>query len=240
MSKFKTILNQNYITFDKFLDIDTLLAMRPKISALIALHSNYIRPTKYNSTNLLDGTNGIPYFTEEIKTNLDKLENKEMFEELIDNDALGTYLLFEEERLTSEGSFSVTLQYIDSNSNVVQTDINSKFDFLYEWVNNQNIFENIQRVNFFVTWKDTQTLIHRDWNEDAAEPLHSLHINFSKSKSLFLIDLDTEEKIYLTGHCNWFDTRNYHGTDKVKRSCFSLRIIGKFSEQFLDKLNKSL
>lgn len=232
----RTIFNQLIINLDSLVDVEGLLALRPRISALIANNPGYIRPTKYASiyTNNMPG---IHDFSEKVKANLDNLENKNDIVDLVNNDALGTYLLFEEEELTAEGSFSFTLLYEDEKNNVIPTDVNQKFDFLYEWLDKQDMFEKYQRIGFFVSWKNTHTFVHTDWNGEG-DAWHSLHINFNKSKQLFLVDPESGEKTYLTGHCNWFDTRNWHGTDPVAQSCYSLRVIGKFKPEFLTRIQK--
>ena len=233
----KTIFNQPIINLDKIIDIDPLLAMKPRISATIANNSEFIRPTKYSS-KIASGKMGINDYTRAIKETINDNPNKELLEELIANDTLGTYLLFEEENLAAQGSFSFTLQYEKGNS-VEDSAVKHKFDFVYDWVESQNIFDEYLRVGFFITWKDTQTFIHKDWDTDDAEPLDSIHVNFTNDKKLFLIDPETNEKIYLTGYCNWFDTRNWHGSDPATRSCYSFRVIGKFKPEFLEKI-KSL
>jgi hypothetical protein len=231
----KTVFNQKIVNLDRVLEIDRLLAMRPTISALIAANSEYIRPTKYSSSITFDSTPGIADYAKTIHTNLDKLPNKDLLSELITNDSLGTYLLFEESSEIAEGLWTFTLLY-EKNGNTEQSTVNHKFNFLYEWFDRQNIFEKYTGANFFVNWKGTQTIVHKDWDSDDAEPWHALHINFSDHKHLFLLDSTTGEKTYCTGCCNYFDSRNWHGTDPAVRSCFSLRVIGKFTPEFIEKI----
>lgn len=229
----KTIFNQHFINLDHLLDIDQLLEMKPKISSVIANNPHFMRPTKYDG-NLSNIGIGLIDAVRNIKENIDSLPNRELLSQMIQNDTLGTYLLFEQ-NIDEEGSFSIALQY-EKDDAVLETTLKNKFQFIYDWLDSQNIFEKYTRSGFFITWKDTSTVIHRDWNNNDAEPWHSLHINFTEHKKLFLIDPESEEKIYLTGHCNWFDTRNFHGTDPATRSCYSFRVIGKFTDQFLEKV----
>ena len=52
-------------------------------------------------------------------------------------------------------------------------------------------------------------------------------------KPLYLLNPQTNEKKYVAGYSAWFDSVNqYHGCDAVKGLSFSLRVDGKFTDEF--------
>ena len=108
------------------------------------------------------------------------------------------------------------------------------FAFFYEWLNSQNIFSDFGRVSLFINYQGASGTLHHDY-PDASNPNQDefILINFNpKSKKFYLIDNNTDEKVYLTGHCNWFNTSNIHGSDPVPQACYSLRVDGLFSDAF--------
>ena len=46
---------------------------------------------------------------------------------------------------------------------------------------------------------------------------------------------DDWKKQYLNGEINTFDNATWHGSDPAKYSCFTIRIDGLFSDDFLTK-----
>ncbi len=73
---------------------------------------------------------------------------------------------------------------------------------------------------------------HRD--HDDAEICHEfiwLRTNFDKP--FYMLDPETGEKIYVEGHSAWFDSVNqFHGADGSGGLSFSIRIDGRFSDEF--------
>jgi hypothetical protein len=73
---------------------------------------------------------------------------------------------------------------------------------------------------------------HRD--HDSADLCHEFiwfRTNFAKP--FFMLDPETGEKRYVASHSAWFDTVNqYHGADAAEGLSFSIRVDGRFSEDF--------
>ena len=73
---------------------------------------------------------------------------------------------------------------------------------------------------------------HRD--HDRADVLNEfvwLRTNFAKP--FFMLDPATGEKLYVASHSAWFDTVNqYHGADAGSGLSFSIRIDGRFTDEF--------
>ena len=52
-------------------------------------------------------------------------------------------------------------------------------------------------------------------------------------KPFYLLNPDTSEKKYVEGYSAWFDSVNqYHGSDACEGLSFSIRVDGKFTEEF--------
>jgi hypothetical protein len=73
---------------------------------------------------------------------------------------------------------------------------------------------------------------HRD--HDDRELCHEfiwLRTNFDKP--FYMLDPETGEKLYVEGHSAWFDSVNqFHGADSSGGLSFSIRIDGRFSDEF--------
>lgn len=54
-----------------------------------------------------------------------------------------------------------------------------------------------------------------------------------------MLNEQTKEKKYVDGYTAWFDTVNqYHGSDAQEGLTFSIRIDGKFTDEFRAKIPK--
>lgn len=73
---------------------------------------------------------------------------------------------------------------------------------------------------------------HRD--HDSVDLCHEFiwfRTNFSKP--LFMLNPETGEKLYVASHSAWFDTVNqYHGADAADGLSFSIRVDGRFTDEF--------
>ena len=246
----KTIFNNLIINLDSLIDIEGLVSMRPKISALIALNKKHHKPVKYWSEGLYDRSLlGIYDIQQNIQLDQVDPEQAKLIERLIAEDEFGSYIIYEQDNL-AQGSYSFHLRYSLNflerleKDKCVKLPYDCEFDFFYQWLEQQNIFSDYGRVNFFLTPKGVHTDIHKDYSMfEEQHPEHFpgefIHLVFNDRKKFFLIDEVTGEKTYLHGYCNWFDHRNWHGSDIANDSCYSLKIEGKFTEEFREKI-KSL
>ncbi|HEX8551978.1 MAG TPA: hypothetical protein VF681_10545 [Abditibacteriaceae bacterium] len=56
-------------------------------------------------------------------------------------------------------------------------------------------------------------------------------------KPFYMLNPDTGEKLYVASHAAWFDTVNqFHGADATGGFSFSIRVDGKFTDEFRDKI----
>lgn len=73
---------------------------------------------------------------------------------------------------------------------------------------------------------------HRD--HDSAELCHEfIWFRTSLKKPFYMLNPETDEKLYVTSHSAWFDTVNqYHGADSSGGLSFSIRVDGVFTDAF--------
>ena len=77
---------------------------------------------------------------------------------------------------------------------------------------------------------------HRD--HDSAELCHEfIWFRTSFNKPFYMLDPDTDEKLYVTSHSAWFDTVNqYHGAEASGSLSFSIRVDGLFDDDFRSRI----
>lgn len=239
--------NQPIMNLDHLVDTESLMAMKPFISAFVARNFHLLKPNKFISGNFDSGEKGIYDYFLEYKNNLHSLpENLQpVVQNLINNDLFGNWIVFEQDVAT--GNFLITLRYIGQSyqtkhlaSQCVALPEDSQMQFFYDWLDGQQIFNQYGRVAMFVNFQHSVGKMHVDYyNSRDANHDEFIWIGFSAHKKLFVYDPTTQQKVYATGHCNWFNTGNWHGTDPVEQACYSIRIDGVFSQEFKRRMSQS-
>jgi hypothetical protein len=243
-----TVNHQLFQNFDHLVDIESLIKLKPLVSAFIAKNFQYIIPTKFAAWSFPPShqhKQGIADANAKYMKNLDSFDHE--FQTVIQNlsniDCLGSFCLFEEDVVLASFSFNVRynlkgLPNKHLESCVAKRPIDSDFDFFYNWLEKQNIFEEYGRVVFFINYPGSNQVPHYDPidNDGNDQPDEFILINFNpKRKRLYLLDDKTNTKYYSNGYINWFNTINFHGADTVEYACYTLRIDGTFSDQFRQK-----
>lgn len=125
------------------------------------------------------------------------------------------------------------------------------FPNVVKWVENtitDRIFEHIGRVIFFHCEADGIPFEHRDldakngvFDKDYYTPHRNefIHIRPNTKKAFYIWDPDTKNKIYLNTRAAWWNDQDFHGGEKIMEQSYSLRIDGKFTESFREKLGIS-
>lgn len=119
------------------------------------------------------------------------------------------------------------------------------------WIENmitEGIFEHIGRVIFFHCEADGIPFEHRDLdakngilsNQEYTEHRNEfIHIRPNTKKAFYLWDPDNKNKIYLNTRAAWWNDQDWHGGERIMEQSYSLRIDGKFTEEFRKKLGVS-
>jgi hypothetical protein len=115
------------------------------------------------------------------------------------------------------------------------------FPSVVEWVESlitKNVFENIGRVIFFHCEADGIPFEHRDLDAkngvNVVKPHRNefIHIRPNTKKAFYLWDPETKNKTYINTRAAWWNDQDWHGGEKIIEQSYSLRIDGKFTEQF--------
>lgn len=117
-----------------------------------------------------------------------------------------------------------------------------------KWVESMitdGIFEHIGRVIFFHCEADGVPFEHRDlgaqngvWDENQYSPHRNefIHIRPNTKKAFYIWDPDAKNKVYINSRAAWWNDQDWHGGEKIMEQSYSLRIDGKFTEEFRKKL----
>lgn len=108
------------------------------------------------------------------------------------------------------------------------------FPTLKEWLEKQNIFEEIGRINFFLSAPGEPGQLHKDaW---LGFPDNFILINLDPArKEVYMLD-DNHNKIIIDSPAYTFDTRNWHGTVGGKYYSWTLRLEGMFSKVWAESV----
>ncbi len=110
----------------------------------------------------------------------------------------------------------------------------NNFPRLRKWIEDSKAFKEIGRILFFINEMGSYTPVHCDYANLESLKDQFIWINLYQKKQFFVLD-DQWNKQYLAGEINTFDNASWHGSDPAKYSCFTIRIDGLFSEEFLQK-----
>jgi len=121
------------------------------------------------------------------------------------------------------------------------------FPNVVNWVESMvgSIFEDIGRVIFFHCEADGIPFEHRDLDAkngvNVVKPHRNefIHIRPNTKKAFYIWDPDTKNKTYINTRAAWWNDTDWHGGERIMEQSYSLRIDGKFTEEFRSKLNIS-
>jgi hypothetical protein len=117
------------------------------------------------------------------------------------------------------------------------------FPNVVEWIESMtDIFEHVGRVIFFHCEHDGIPFEHRDL--DASNGMNVtfphrnefIHIRPDLNKAFYLWDPETKHKTYIKTRAAWWNDQDWHGGDPVITQSYGLRIDGRFTEEFRQKL----
>jgi hypothetical protein len=93
-------------------------------------------------------------------------------------------------------------------------------------------FEATGRIIIMYDFNGRPVPAHRDHDrQDLCHEFVWMRTNFAKP--FYMLSPETGEKLYVSSHSAWFDTVNqYHGADAADGLSFSIRVDGRFSDEF--------
>lgn len=243
-----TTFNKPSVNLDELIDLDSLLKLKPLVSLFAAKNMHLAKPLKLKQSSFYQSTSkGIVDYQNEFYKDPTSFENPETIQYLLDNDLFGSYIVFEKEVVY--GCKTLYLRYLTGSyykkhlaSECKAQPVDHEFEFFYSWLDKQNIFKEYGRVQIFINEPGSETALHRDYPEEtlptAGESADEfIWITLDKRKQLYIYDEITNEKFYLTGYCNWFNSKALHGADPCMWANYSIKVDGVFSEEFRNKMN---
>jgi len=153
--------------------------------------------------------------------------------------ALGAYDPYTYYFLWEEGSWN------DRTAPRKLTEEAKYFPNVVRWVENlivEQIFSHIGRVIFFHCEADGIPFEHRDLDAkngiDVVKPHRNefIHVRPNTKKAFYIWDPLTQNKTYINTRAAWWNDQDWHGGEKIIEQSYSLRIDGRFTEEFRKKL----
>lgn len=117
----------------------------------------------------------------------------------------------------------------------IDTPITKEFQFLFDWLDKEDIFDEYGRVLMFLNEPGVETIRHRDYPNPKSHKNEFIWITLNDIKRFYVYDADIDKKDYITSKVAYFDNANWHGSDPMPYANWSLRIDGVFSDNFLNK-----
>jgi hypothetical protein len=104
------------------------------------------------------------------------------------------------------------------------------------------VFKDIGRVIFFHCEADGIPFEHRDLDANnginVVKPHRNefIHVRPNTKKAMYLWDPEKKNKIYLNTRAAWWNDVDWHGGERIMEQSYSLRIDGKFKDEFRERL----
>lgn len=236
--------NRPFLNFDHLIDVHGLLAIKPYVSAFIAKNHHLLKPTKFHGALFKAGDHGnlgTHDYQDQFRTNSNVIDDpvlREVVSDLLRCDQFANYIVFEQD--VTSCTFNITSRYaLDYATKHHATECvalpeDKQLAFFYEWLDRQAIFSDYGRISLFINYPGAYSAVHTDYvDASGPAPDEFIWIDFAPDrKKFYLLDVETDQKIYSPGHCNWFNTNNHHGSDPAPQACYSLRVDGLFSDGF--------
>ena len=69
-------------------------------------------------------------------------------------------------------------------------------------------------------------------DQNFSEITEFIHIKTDCDRPFYVIDSKTNKKVYVNTRVAWWDERDWHGGDPINRPTYTIKINGKFTEEF--------
>ena len=231
-------INGNVIVdLTPYVDIKTLLELKPYIDYAIVKNSDYQVPAEYAGYLFFNPSTGFIDISD--KTKQEFIEKYPFLKDL-DYKKMLMWLRYHIDIKYGQSHLHVTKantwETKHLKSECALTPVTESFKPLLDWIENQNIFLEYGRVNIFVNEPNCNTPRHHDPPTNLVSAKDQfIWITLDSRKKFFVYDPATEEKHYLSGHIGIFDNYNYHGSESSDFASYSIRIDGRFTSEFLKK-----
>lgn len=236
------INNQNSICFDEFFDLESLHNMFPELVQGLVKSKEHFEPIEIGNQHAILNK-------EHIEPKLyirDVFSKTEEYASLVSAGftdrqiydytlwrfpvkTLGTKLLLRTYPNYSKAFGAKHIARLNKDQPAYEN-----FPKLREWIEASGAFKSVGRILFFINDLGSYTPTHCDYANLTSLKDQFIWINLFQKKTFFVLDNDWK-KHYLKGEINTFDNATWHGSEPAAHSCFTIRIDGLFSDDFLRK-----
>jgi hypothetical protein len=112
------------------------------------------------------------------------------------------------------------------------------WQFLFDWIRAQAVFEQWGRVVIFIANPGEQSILHKDYPDDLEHDDEFIWIDLTKSKQFFIWDSARDQEYPVTSRAAWFNNSDWHGSHPAEKTTYSIRIDGVFTTKFRDLLER--
>lgn len=234
------LINSNpFVNLEEYLDMDAFDKLEDELSYMLAKNSNNfetsstVQETLYDKTQTIFVNKIIEYKKDPALANLN--ENQlEWYAKLNNGLTLGKHLT-----IRTKPGYPSTYVIKHMDRFTVNSPWISDFDFVLDWVRNQNCFNEFGRVLFWINEPNQKTAWHRDYpdnNLNKRDPF--IWLTGKNKKRLMLKDPDTGKDFISDCRALTFNSTNPHCSlgNEVYTS-WSLRIDGVFNKEWATKAN---
>jgi hypothetical protein len=240
------INNEPYLDLSSYIDIDGLRAMHKEICLGIA-------KSKSNTTIYGTGLGDLSHrksfidLAKQYANSVDEID-KEISKTLDWNQRAVFFKLYEG---MYNASHVVTLRGPPAGKRMENYFFKGKASFteptpdaqhflkLLDWIYKLPIFSEIGRIIFFLNEHDCSLQMHMDSPKRYPHRDEFVWINPTGKKRFWILDPETKEKTYIESSAAFFNSMDWHGGDAIPTYEYSLRIDGKFTDDFREQLGIS-
>lgn len=112
------------------------------------------------------------------------------------------------------------------------------FPTLIKWAFGIGIFKSIGRIAIFGVDVNQPVICHRDLDPNkSAQDCNLLMISPKGNKKFYIYDQEKQEKLYVKDNVWIFHDFNFHGADAVPYFNYTIRIDGKYTNEFAQTIN---
>lgn len=230
----KLVNNKPFIDLSEYIDLKSFDQIQPKIWRGLAKAKNLAQIGNLDiSPNSLDLDGSefeyLPLCSALEEFNLLNNDNPiKLYSQDLSKDELATYLKF------GLGGYDLYITY-------QKFLFEDYFPELLMWIKNLNIFDRID--DYYIMTMEAGGISFDHRHPPIDENNHELisefvHIRPNLDRPFYVRDTETLEKHYINTRAAYWNDQGRHGGDPVMKTTYSLRIDGKFTEEFRNKILK--
>lgn len=238
------INNSPYIDLKNHIDLESYDKLHPKICSGFVKAGHLI----INGSHVInDGSINPGEFKPlyEAYTELQSLPEDHPIKQMsqgLDYNQLTTYVKY------ALGGYDLYSRYVlfeNCEEEIILGEVAGYFPEVIEWIQDlkkSGVFQKIQGATFFLLEAGGVPFEHHDPAADEESQKYIpefIHIKTDLDRPFYLIDPTSKEKTYITTRVAWWNERDWHGGESIRRPTYTFRIDGDFTEEFREKILKN-